>query len=53
MEYTEQAGGQAVNGLDMLIYQGVAAFELWNPGIRVPDEIIAQSRQKMIRALER
>lgn len=30
MSYVEQAGGQAYNGLKMLLYQGVIAFELWN-----------------------
>lgn len=34
----------AVNGLDMLIYQGIIAFELWNPGLRVPDWVICEAR---------
>lgn len=29
-----QAGGRAFNGLKMLVYQGIEAFELWN-GVRV------------------
>ncbi len=47
MEYVEEAGGQAVNGLDMLIYQGIAAFELWNPQVKVPDDVIGQVREMM------
>ena len=31
MKYVRAAGGKAVGGLDMLIYQGVIAYELWNP----------------------
>lgn len=30
MRRVEQAGGKAVNGLKMLLYQGVTAYELWN-----------------------
>lgn len=47
MEYVEAAGGQAVNGLDMLIYQGIAAFELWNPQVKVPKEVVEKVRQMM------
>lgn len=47
MEYVEAAGGKAINGLDMLIYQGIIAFELWNPQVRVPEEVVDQVRQRM------
>ena len=30
MKNVEQAGGKAYNGLKMLLYQGIDAFELWN-----------------------
>lgn len=30
MKEVKKAGGKAVNGLKMLLYQGVAAYELWN-----------------------
>lgn len=30
MTMVEEAGGRAYNGLKMLLYQGVEAFELWN-----------------------
>ncbi len=53
MSLVEEAGGRAAGGLDMLIYQGIEAFELWNPGQRVPDKIIDQVRQKMRKELEK
>lgn len=52
MDLVEEAGGKAVNGLNMLIYQGVEAFELWNPEKKVPREVIEKARQLMIEALE-
>lgn len=30
MKYVKMAGGKAFNGLKMLLYQGIAAYELWN-----------------------
>lgn len=30
MQLVENAGGKAYNGLKMLLYQGIIAFELWN-----------------------
>lgn len=39
MKYVEDAGGAAYNGLKMLIYQAVCAFEIWNE-IKVPDQVI-------------
>lgn len=53
MALVEAAGGRAVNGLDMLIYQGAAAFELWNPGLRVPRQVIEGARKLMTETLER
>lgn len=46
------AGAKTANGLGMLIYQGVAAYELWNPGIKLSDELIEAARQMIIRRLE-
>lgn len=39
MMLTKEAGGRAFNGLKMLIYQGVIAYELWNE-LSVPEEIV-------------
>ena len=52
MEFVEEAGGRAVNGLDMLIYQGVDAFELWNPDRKVPGDVIREARELMRNTLE-
>ncbi len=38
MKLCEKQGARAYNGLEMLLYQGVAAFELWND-IEVSDEL--------------
>jgi len=51
MDLVEQAGGKAANGLDMLVYQGVKSFELWNPGQKVQEDVIAKARQLMGEAL--
>lgn len=37
MKLTEEAGGRAINGLKMLLYQGIISYELWN-GIQVSQE---------------
>ena len=38
VKLTEKAGGRAFNGLKMLMYQGIIAYELWN-NLTVPDDI--------------
>ena len=45
MKMVQEAGGRAVNGLDMLLYQGVIAFELWNPKVKVDSETIRMAKQ--------
>ena len=45
MKMVEEAGGRAVNGLDMLIYQGVIAYELWNPQVKVDSAAIETAKQ--------
>lgn len=37
MQLVREAGGVAYNGLKMLIYQGIDAYELWN-GVKLYDE---------------
>lgn len=44
-------GHPVFNGLDMLILQGVAAFELWH-GQAVPTSALPQLRQSLTQALE-
>ena len=38
MRLAREHGARAYNGLEMLLYQGVAAYELWND-VKVPDEL--------------
>ena len=52
MELVKEAGGQAFNGLDMLIYQGIIAFELWNPNVSITDETVDEIRVMMNKRLE-
>ncbi|MCR4657115.1 MAG: AAA family ATPase, partial [Lachnospiraceae bacterium] len=42
MQNCRENGVRAVNGLKMLLYQAVCAFELWN-GIKLSDEITAKA----------
>lgn len=52
MELAEEAGSRAFNGLDMLIYQGIIAFELWNPHVCVTDQMADEIREKMEQQLQ-
>lgn len=45
MKYVRAAGGRAYNGLNMLLYQGVISYELWNPGVHVDEAAIAEARR--------
>lgn len=51
MKLAADAGAKTSNGLDMLLYQGIAAYELWNPQIRVSDAAIEGARELLIRFL--
>lgn len=48
MKLAAAAGAKTKNGLDMLLYQGIIAFELWNPDVTVSAEIIDGARQLLI-----
>lgn len=39
MKYVKESGGRAYNGLKMLIYQAVSAYEIWNE-VTVPADLI-------------
>lgn len=41
MQKVEQAGGKAYNGLKMLLYQGIIAYELWND-CEITEEVAEQ-----------
>ena len=52
MRLVKEAGGRAVNGINMLLYQGVISYELWNPGVTVSEEAIAEARDAMEKRLQ-
>lgn len=41
MRKCKMAGANAYNGLKMLLYQGIAGFELWN-NVKVPEEMVRE-----------
>ena len=51
MRLVKKAGGRAVNGLNMLLYQGVISYELWNPQVKVKEDAIAAARELLQRRL--
>lgn len=46
MKLVKAAGAKAYNGLKMLLYQGIIAYELWND-IAIPDEMAEIVYQRM------
>lgn len=50
MSLVNEHGGQAFNGLKMLLYQGIIAYELWNQ-ISVSEEIAQRILDRMKEAL--
>ncbi len=46
-----QEGGRAYNGLKMLLYQGVIAYELWT-GVKVGQDLAGEVYAKMQRAMD-
>lgn len=50
MRLAESAGIRSYNGLKMLLYQGIIAYELWNE-CKVPDDAIQKAYQKMKEAM--
>ena len=50
MSLVKAHGGQAFNGLKMLLYQGIIAYELWND-ISVSEEVAELILHKMREAL--
>ncbi|MBR5248152.1 MAG: shikimate dehydrogenase [Lachnospiraceae bacterium] len=50
VQLVRQSGGKAYNGLGMLLYQGVIAYELWT-GKAVSDELADKVYDKMVEAM--
>lgn len=48
MKMVQAAGGKAINGLDMLLYQGLIAYELWNPDVKVDKDTIDTVRDMIL-----
>lgn len=51
MELTQKAGGRAFNGLKMLLWQGVIAYELWT-GRQVDSDVAGQACEAMMKAMQ-
>lgn len=51
MELTEAAGGRAFNGLKMLLWQGIIAYELWT-GSRVDGALAKKAYEAMRQAMK-
>lgn len=51
MELTEAAGGRAFNGLKMLLWQGIIAYELWT-GTKVGDVLAERAYTAMKQAMK-
>lgn len=51
MKLAASAGAKTSNGLDMLLYQGIAAYELWYPEVRIPEPVIDGARELLVRFL--
>ena len=47
MQYFTDGDKKVINGLDMLIYQGIRAFELWNE-VEVKEEVVLKLRQLLM-----
>ena len=50
MKLVRENGGQAYNGLKMLLYQGVIAYELWN-GVEVSEKEAQLVYEKLKKAV--
>lgn len=50
MRMVNEAGGKAYNGLKMLLYQGIDAYELWNQ-VKISEEDAEAAYEKMKQAM--
>ena len=50
MRLVEEAGGTAYNGLKMLLYQGIIAYELWNQ-VSVSEEQVEEVYKRLKESL--
>lgn len=52
MKYFKEEGKLSINGLDMLLYQGVLSWEIWNMGYQVKESVIEEARKQLKKALK-
>ncbi len=48
LKFVEENGGKAINGLGMLLYQGVKAYELWND-VEISEKLIERVYKALCR----
>lgn len=53
MSCVAAAGGKTMNGLSMLLYQGIEAFERWNPEVKVSRETVEKAKELVVDSLGR
>lgn len=51
MKLTKEAGGRAYNGLKMLVYQGIIAYELWTDR-PIEEELAGQVYDTVLKQME-
>lgn len=47
----EKAGAKVMNGLGMLFYQGISAYEIWT-GIKIGDEMLGELKEAFINGIK-
>lgn len=52
MEKCHHRGKTAINGLDMLIYQGLLSFCLWNPDVTPEEDVVDEVRKLLLAQLQ-
>ena len=50
MRLAKEHGANAYNGLKMLLYQGVAGYEMWNQ-VSVPEEVVQKAYEALLQQL--
>ena len=50
MRLAKEHGAKAYNGLKMLLYQGIAGYEMWNQ-VSVPEEIVQKAYEALLNKL--
>ena len=51
MRLAKEAGAKTMNGLRMLLYQGLIAYELWNQ-CKIEEELADEVYEELVSALE-